>query len=457
MVINFNNAIKNLRKFFISEWFMAILFIISAFITIFEFQIVGTLIFICLISVLLVICDDLLSTTLPFFLLSVTSIKLHNSYNDFIKYWWIVILLVFALIFHFIVYRKKKIYKKGTMFLPVLAVAIAVTFNGAGIITAKEYFSGVAIFNTIALGFGALLTYYLMVSSFNPNNKYDFTDKFTKIMITVLVYCCFMVVHHYLINIETFINNPRVLQFQWRNNVSTFIMLTMPFAFYRTIKKPLYMSLGLFSYFVLLLAGSRGGMLFGGIELLVCIIAVIILDKNRRKIYLALLGVIALVSLAFILKSFNLLTKTFERFTSHKENFRRMGLWENSVKDFISNPITGRGLGYMGNRYLHKSVKFSLCWYHSSVFQIIGSFGILGILAYGYQYYARIKLFMSKRKNVFNIFLFIAYLGIEMMSLVNPGVFCPIPYLTIVILYFVVLENCTTETTNKEYEILKKD
>lgn len=446
-----NNIIEKSRSFFISEWFMAILFVVSSLITIFKAQFEGTLVFILLVAVLLIVCDDLLVTTLPFMLLSVTATKLNDSYDRFIVHWWILVVLTGAMFFHFIFYRKKKHRKNGQLFWPILIVSVAVTLNGVGVISAKEYFLGVSLYNIAALGFATLLAYELMVASFRPNKNYDINDKFTNILITVLAYCCFMIIHKYIVDIHTFMAHPRILQFQWRNNVSTFIMLTMPMAFYRTIQKPGYLVLGLLSYVCLLLGGSRGGMLFGGIELVICVILLIVLDKKRRKTYCWIFGAILVLCLASIPFQMDLLSKTLERFTSRKENFRRLGLWQRAIQDFKSNPITGRGLAYFGNRDLHPSKKFALCWYHSSPFQIIGSFGILGIVAYGYQYYARIKMFAKNRKNLFNIFLFTSYIGLELMSLVNPGIFSPVPYLIIATIYFVMIENCTTEKYNQEY------
>jgi len=300
-----------------------------------------------------------------------------------------------------------------------------------------------------------LLAYFLMNGSFKPSDKYLFSDRFAKIMLVTAIFGCFMILHHYIINLETFLARPRILQFQWRNNLSTMLMLAMPFVFYMSVKRTSYLVLGFIVYGCILLSGSRGGMLFGGIELLICIVTLIVVDKRKRKINLVILAGIMIACVFAMSDVIFLLSKTFERFQSKGENRIRYGLYKRAIEDFKSNPITGRGIGYMGNRDIHKSAKFALCWYHSSVFQIIGSFGIIGIIAYVNQYINRLKIFLQNRKNFFNITVFISYIGIELMSLVNPGVFSPIPYLLIVTMYFIIIDNCNTQEDMDAYYRLK--
>ena len=110
----------------------------------------------------------------------------------------------------------------------------------------------------------------------------------------------------------------------------------------------------------------------------------------------------------------------------------REGLIHRAVQDFKSNILFGRGLGYKGNSDVHNPAEFAICWYHSSPFQVIGSFGLVGVTAFAYQ--------LWKRITHFNITLFIAYAGLFLMSLVNPGEFCPIPYGLMATLLFIICD-----------------
>jgi O-antigen ligase len=193
----------------------------------------------------------------------------------------------------------------------------------------------------------------------------------------------------------------------------------------------------------ILLTGSRGGLVFGLLEFALLIIYFAVKDKQHRKLYLTVTGIAVLLFLCLIPKWADFLDYTLERFTDMGENTIRLGLWKRSVEDFLSNPLTGRGLGYMGNRDLHKSATAALCWYHSTVPQIIGSFGIVGILSFAYQYYRRIRFFLSKR-SLFSKTVLFSWIGLEMMSLVNPGIFAPV-YLLCITVLFVIVENYEVE------------
>jgi hypothetical protein len=101
-------------------------------------------------------------------------------------------------------------------------------------------------------------------------------------------------------------------------------------------------------------------------------------------------------------------------------------------------------MGYMGNRDIHPSKKFALCWYHCAPLQIIGSMGVAGVLAFAYQYITRVRIFLRRPATKFRLTLLLSWVGLEMMSLVNPGVFAPIPYLLVVTLFLVFAEKTSS-------------
>ena len=48
------------------------------------------------------------------------------------------------------------------------------------------------------------------------------------------------------------------------------------------------------------------------------------------------------------------------------------------------------------------------------------------------------ELLVWRRATLFNMTIFLSYISLEMMSLVNPGEFCPIPYELITTLIFII-------------------
>lgn len=438
-----------IRKFLISEKFMLILFALAAAVTVLHIEAIGVALFILIVSFILVISDDLLATTLPFLLISETLIKCYDSFDYFIKIVWVAVPLIVALVYHFTHYRQKLRLGKG--FMPMLMVSLAVTLGGVGFISAKEYFSLVSFYYVFGLGFGMLLIYIMLNTYIVTPRDYSVKEKFTDIMIYMGLFAVFMLVEFYLANIQEVILNKSIIYMQWRNNISTFLIFAMPFAAFKSIKKPSYIFLSLIFYAAILLTGSRGGLIFGLIELLMTLSILISIDKRHRWTFIAIAGGILFAGVLFIQDFFGFFGETFDRLImgiSGGEKEVRLKLFERAFQNFYDNPIFGTGLAYMGNRDVHPSAKFALCWYHCEPLQIMGSLGLVGIVAYSVQLISRLILFVKKR-TVFNITILVSYLGIEMMSLVNPGIFCPVPYLFLVTMFMAIVELVnTTDSTN---------
>ena len=242
---------------------------------------------------------------------------------------------------------------------------------------------------------------------------------------------------------------------QWRNNSSTILMITIPFAFLMANKKSYATVFGFIFYFAILLTGSRGGMVFGSIEIVMCIVMYMLYDKRRRLAYAIICVCILFGFLAFAPQITEFLGYTLDRlfkavndFLMGEQNEVRAKHYARGINDFLSHPIFGTGLGYMGNRDVHASVEFALCWYHCAPIQVCASFGIVGIIAFAYQFIKR-NVLIWRKATLFNMTIFLSYISLEMMSLVNPGVFCPIPYLLYVTLFMVMVEKCDGEFQEK--------
>jgi hypothetical protein len=233
------------------------------------------------------------------------------------------------------------------------------------------------------------------------------------------------------------------------------LMLAMPFAFYLSAKKFGWFFVGILSYAAILFTGSRGGMIFGLIELGLCFVVMFILDKRHRTI----IGGIFILCLiiAFLFRHFllDVVSYTISRLLNPEENAIRLQLIPRGVQDFLANPLFGRGIGYMGNNDVHNNAEFTLCWYHCAPVQIIGSFGITGVVAYAFLFWLKLKT-LIKNPTFFNIIVFMSYIGLELMSLVNPGVFVPFPYLFLATVYFVIMEKCNNDEDKKNLSLIRQ-
>ena len=122
------------------------------------------------------------------------------------------------------------------------------------------------------------------------------------------------------------------------------------------------------------------------------------------------------------------------------ELLRRVGT------DIKSNMLFGRGLGYSGNSDIYNPVKGAMHWYHMMIPQIIGSLGVLGVFAYILQFTIRAYSVLRKT-DAFKIVLGLSYLGLFLMSQVNPGEFSP-PYALTAVLIFVMVDYSDSITPN---------
>ena len=78
-------------------------------------------------------------------------------------------------------------------------------------------------------------------------------------------------------------------------------------------------------------------------------------------------------------------------------------------------------------------------WAHNYILQILGSMGLVGAVAYGYQMVVRVRLLFA-RIDRFRMAVMLCYLGIFSISMLQPGEFCPMPYELLTVCLFVFLE-----------------
>ena len=466
------NRLDNLRAFLLSGKWMAFLSFISAIaITIThifpgqDIEIKFTVVFAYIAAFCFAVCKDLFAVLYPLLCTYMVAIQCFDSFDKFMSIkWWLVPIFI-PILFHLVCYRKR-LTTKGTQFVPMLLVSIAIILGGIGFISKEEYFSGTSIYHMLGLGFGMVFIYSYFFAHIEKNEKYDITEMMTKIMVLTGALASFMVVSFYIVNIEMVIESiatRSVIYMQWRNNCSTILMLSIPFAFMLAHKKPFASVLGFVFYFAILLTGSRGGMVFGSIEIVMCVIMFILYDKRRRVAYVIIGLCVIFGCLVFAPQLTELLGSTIDRLFSAINGFLigdkteiRVRHYAQGIQDFLGQPIFGTGLGYMGNRDIHASRKFALCWYHCEPIQIIASFGLVGAVTFTYQFIRRMML-LWRKSSLFNVTVFLSYISLELMSLVNPGILCPVPYLLLIVIFMVVVEKNDEYRENGRLKISKEE
>ncbi len=446
------------RGFCMSPLFMWLCFFCAAVLMVLDHPVFASVFFLMVISALLVLCDDILATTLPFMLLCISVLPCYDSFDTFIKFVWLAPIPVAALLFHFIRYRRP--ITVADSLWGHIGVSVAVMCGGIGAISAADYFSGASVYYVLMLGVGLLIAYLLMRSQIHGRTDYDIREKLVTILIIAGIFAAFetfvlmlravqqldLSLQHFIdlfiypvSKLET-LDSERQAIFaiisQPSNNLSTFLMICLPVTFYRAVKKnPSYILLSLLFTAAMYLTKSRSGMLLGAAEFVICIIVFSLLIKNRPLKYTLFgLGMLILIGGA-VFGTHCLLDSDFILSEEPRYN-----LILRSIEDFKNNPIFGQGLGSRSNADLYPGKTGTMIWYHMMIPQVIGSMGIVGILGYLLQLFVRARL-AFKKLNPYTVTFFMCYIGLLMMSQINPGEFCPIPYGLIAVLLFIMIEN----------------
>ncbi len=441
-------AFENPRRFFESKIFVLLCLTFSIFCVSYNLYIFALLGYIAVLCAILVFCKSIVPTTAPFVLMTVTLSMCYDSFDKFVKYWWLIFAVFPAFAYHFIRYRKKVAI--GETFKGIGAVSIALLLGGVGFISAKDYFNPIALYYTLGLGLGMMLVYIIIKSQVEDDPLFT-PDRLMFVFYAVGVLAAFCILKHYIIDWDVFWKSKKVLSnILPRNNCSTFLIFAIPAAMYFARKNKLHLISMVLFYAAIVFSGSRGGLICGAAEILICLVVLGIYEKNRafKIAYFSVAGIAAILAIAFagtILSFYS--SRYYDTFVDDQDT--RMRFLYRLKDNFLSNPIFGQGLGTSANADIYTPKKGALAWYHMMIPQIIGSLGIVGILGYGYQIYNRISVIVKKLS--FKVAaLATIYIGIFAMSQVNPGEFCPLPYQLLLVMIFICIENQIDTKTLKE-------
>ncbi len=428
-----------------------LLFLLACAVTLKNEEVNGVVIFLYIASAVLILSSRLTDAMLPALLMCVFVTRCYNSAAAFMEKIPYFVPVVVAVIVHFVLYRKQ--FRIGRSFPGLCAVTLAVTLGGMGTIPSSDYFAGGALYYVFGLGFGMIIFYLLVKSNFTEESGREVV----RIMYIVGLFACFCVLRFYYADIETVLETKRFVEFQSSNNLATFLMLAMPFPLFYASRRYVDVLSVILIYVCVVLTGSRGGLLMGTVEFVVIFFAFGLFDKRHffnRIFYMMIALAFIIVVIKYmpdIAAFYNIsmgaegeestildyLEKLKEYFLQDGE--ARVRLVDRMVEDFKKNPVFGVGIGYTGNSDIYSPVKGAMNWYHMWFAQVVGGLGVVGILTYGYQLIERIVTFF-KNRSLLSFTCLMSYFGLFIMSQVNPGEFCPMPYTALAVTFFIVME-----------------
>lgn len=452
----FQSISQKAERFFYSNLYIALITIIGIIGFVFSLEIYSIYAIAIIASVSWVLCKDIMPSFLAVAILAMTPLARHGEVGFFGPVYYVPIIVIPAFIFHLIAFPPK--IKLNKFFYTTLAVAIAITLGGLFYLSASEYFTMPALYYVFGLGFGMVLI-YLVLQADIPYDKAKISEYFAKMMVGIGVLGIAMVTSHYIRNIELMELSIRrfLVSMQWGNNLSNNLLLSMPFTFYlatRGKNSVFYFVLGTLQYFAMVLTFSRGGMIFSSMIFpFVILVTFIVARKDRWKLVITFLVIIGLMALAYYLW----LSPIFENLAEMlevKENEARVNLYRLAWQNFREHPIFGTGLAYDGGMY-YRPEAWCIYWYHSTIFQIVGSLGIVGLIAYGYQEIVRFFTLINV-KSAFNLFVLLSFAGFAGYSMVNVGYFVPLPFVAMMIHIFIVVDRYNGILKKDEQLMLKE-
>ena len=426
--------LRSLRDFFNSYIFYVLETLLACTFVLCRQEVVGVIAFIALLAVILVVCEDVLPTTLPFLLVCTFSTNCYDSFDTFIGYVVYAPVVVAALVAHFVMYHKP--YYFGESMYGICAVSIAILLGGVGSFAFLDYVYGA--YYILGLGVGMVVAYYLMKSQFSAQRDYDIRKRFAVIMTLMGCLCVAMILIGRIrewTGLEFEVQGGRGFS---PNNLATMLMFAMPFPLYLTKKNDWWAILTAMMYGAICFTSSRGGLIFGSVEFIVCCVYWVYITTKRTQ---RILYCVFIAAALFLSLGGTIVDVIKDRFVDEGVvNSARWIMIKEAVARFKKNPLFGSGILDDTLFYSEFKKRGTMSWYHMMIPQIIGSMGLVGVAAYGYQAYARFKLVFVKMSS-WSLVLGISYLGILMMSQVNPGEFCPLPFELLTVLLFILQEH----------------
>ncbi|MBE6602756.1 MAG: O-antigen ligase family protein [Ruminococcaceae bacterium] len=388
---------------------------------------------ICVLCVGLFLLRSTKYLTLLFLQLSLLLIFCYDSFSVFVRYIWLLPVVLLGMTVYLM--RKKPRFSWGASALSLVAVSVATLLGGVGMISFADYFRPASLAFMAGLGPGLIFSYWIVKNELKTGEDRDafMRDLLYWGMTAAAIVFWYMV--PFVIEVGSIFSYEVP---QWSNNISTMLMIALPAALAQKNRGFRHYLLLFFMFAATLLAGSRGGQLLVGIELVACCLWAWLQEENRVKKICSGVCFICICAVAAGLLILLYYNPDIVNFTGKDEV--RWKLFARGLENFRENPLFGSGLGYRGNADLFSGKQGTINWYHIFISQVVGGLGIAGILAWGYQLYTRACL--SRRVWRTTDFGFaLCYFGLLLMSMVNPGEFCPVPYAFLAVCFFAAIEN----------------
>ena len=219
------------------------------------------------------------------------------------------------------------------------------------------------------------------------------------------------------------------------NNMGCMLAMLLPIHFYyASVKKHGYIFYGtaLLTYLAIVFTLSRSSLIVASIISAVCVVIICIKGQNVKinRIITGALLVVALIGVIVLWDKITTLLGSYLR--QGLGDNGRFNLYKQGFESFLSHPIFGRGFGNTPEDGFGHGIEPNR--YHNTIIQLLGTCGLVGLIAYAFHRYQTVKLLISKR-SLISLFLGLVIAVLLMTSLLDNHIFNMYPafYYTVIL------------------------
>lgn len=436
------------ESFFYGEFFPAIVALIAIFFYLIDCEMVGLTIFLVFAISIFLLYQDLC----PIIPLLMTVLMMFNDFDMFSNpTTYIPLGITFvAFVLHFVIYPPK--LQKGLLFLPIILLSIVLFLSGIFSPYLTNYVNGIAF--RIAAGPVILLVYFLFTVYVKPKENFDL-KRYICYLLTLVGLTCFiqLTINRLGLNLHCFRDNGTV---GWNNlnGVASLLLVTIPACFYLLIKtrQVAFCLISIaFMYAGLILTKSDGCICVGFLFLpILCFYAYKFSNKQFKSTIINIcLSISALIILALtIYLSQEGLYKVLDQLIcSITSSHGRNELYQQALDMFEKYPIFGIGFGFTPENTTLETNMVVAYNYHSTLFHVLATMGVVGIIAYTYYFVNRYRILMHKFR-AFNFFAFLAFTMMEIYGFIDTSEFNIMPLMVIVTILLIAVEKSNDKKEN---------
>lgn len=463
MKLSETTAGRRLCSFFEGRQFPFLLLVIGIFVSYTGTELYGIYLYAAAFTAIMILMPDPSPTIYLYLPAAVFVANSHETAGQYVYDIPAVILMVAAGIWHLIHYKKR--FVPGPCFWPMLGTCLALMLGGLGTISLSDYLRPGSLMYIFLIGPGMLLCYVLTKAFWRGVPAKLLRSRFESGLLLSGILSMCITIGYYLLHIPEFLASPSQIAVlylaPYRGTVSLYLCMCLPFVFRRALHRPLYTLLAWGMTLTVFATTSRMGMGLAVLMMLAGYLYLIIKSPrfrlgNAAALFLAV--TIGFVAIQLYLPTIN--DRGVGTLSLYDLLFSdsRTGLFRRALLDFLDAPLFGQGIGYAGNEDIYAPPTMFMHWYHNLLCQIFGSMGLFGAGIYLWNGIVHVRLLHREcrtNNSGFGPACAMSYAALLLASMLEPGLFAPIPCPIVQLFLFLLLEPDMADTAG-ELPVLQK-